>query len=274
MKRTLMTIAALFITLAAAAFTRVEIKIHSEAMNKDIPVIVALPDGYQTMNALRTVYLLHGYGDNYTAWSEKGNACPMADTYGVIIVMPDGGFDSWYYDSPVEPTYRYETFVARELVEYIDSHYRTKAEPSARAIAGLSMGGHGALYLAIRHQDVFGAAGSLSGGVDIRPFPDNWNIAKRLGTLAEHPDDWERNTVINMIDQINPDSLKIIFDCGTEDFFYEVNCALHDKLMEAHIPHDFYQRPGVHNWDYWRYSLKYHMLFFDKFFHSDSDANN
>ena len=101
----------------------------------------------------------------------------MADTYGVIIVMPDGGFDSWYYDSPVEPTYRYETFVARELVEYIDSHYRTKAEPSARAIAGLSMGGHGALYLAIRHQNVFGAAGSLSGGVDIRPFPDNWNIA-------------------------------------------------------------------------------------------------
>ena len=149
----------------------------------------------------------------------------MADTYGVIIVMPDGGFDSWYYDSPVEPTYRYETFVARELVEYIDSHYRTKAEPSARAIAGLSMGGHGALYLAIRHQNVFGAAGSLSGGVDIRPFPDNWNIAKRLGTLAEHPDNWERNTVINMIDQINPDSLKIIFDCGTEDFFYEVNCA-------------------------------------------------
>ena len=99
-------------------------------------------------------------------------------------------------------------------------------------------------------------------------------IRDSLGTLAEHPDDWERNTVINMIDQINPDSLKIIFDCGTEDFFYEVNCALHDKLMEAHIPHDFYQRPGVHNWDYWRYSLKYHMLFFDKFFHSGSDANN
>ena len=270
MKRTIITFAALLFTFAASAFTRQEIKVHSEAMNKDIPVIVILPDGYEAMNALRTVYLLHGYGDNYTAWSEKGDAGPMADTYGVILVMPDGGFDSWYFDSPVDPTYRYETFVAHELVEYIDSHYRTKAVPTARAIAGLSMGGHGALYLAIRHQDTFGAAGSLSGGVDIRPFPENWGMSKRLGTIAEHPDNWERNTVINMIDRIDPDSLKIIFDCGTEDFFYGVNCALHDKLMEAGIPHDFYQRPGVHNWDYWKYSLKYHMLFFDKFCRSNT----
>ena len=158
MKRTIITFAALLFTFAASAFSRQEIKVHSEAMNKDIPVIVILPDGYEAMNALRTVYLLHGYGDNYTAWSEKGDAGPMADTYGVILVMPDGGVDSWYLDSPVDPTYRYETFVARELVEYIDSHYRTKAAPAARAIAGLSMGGHGALYLAIRHQDTFGAS--------------------------------------------------------------------------------------------------------------------
>lgn len=267
-----MTFAALLIAIAASAFTRQEIKVRSDAMNKDVPVIVILPDGYEEMNALRTVYLLHGFGDNYKAWSDKGNAGVLADTYGVILVLPDGGYDSWYFDSPVDPTYRYETFVAKELIEYIDSNYRTKAAPTARAIAGLSMGGHGALYLAIRHQDVFGAAGSLSGGVDIRPFPENWGMSKRLGTLAEHPDNWEKNTVINMIDQINPDSLKIIFDCGTEDFFYGVNCALHDKLMAAGIPHDFYQRPGVHDWEYWSYSIKYHMLFFDKFFRSN--ANN
>jgi len=88
----------------------------------------------------------------------------MADRYGAIIVTPDGGVDSWYFDSPVDPTYRYETFVTQELIPYIDKLYKTVADRSGRAIAGLSMGGHGALYLAIRHQELFAAAGSMSGG--------------------------------------------------------------------------------------------------------------
>ena len=131
------------------------------------------------------------------------------------------------------------------------------------------MGGHGALYLAIRHQDLFSAAGSMSGGVDIRPFPNNWGMSKRLGTIDEHPDNWERNTVINMTDRLRPDSLKIVFECGTDDFFLGVNRALHEKLLKEGIPHDFYERPGGHNWAYWSNAVQYQMLFFSNAFKAE-----
>ena len=132
------------------------------------------------------------------------------------------------------------------------------------------MGGHGALYLAFRHQDLFGAAGSTSGGVDIRPFPKNWGMSKWIGTIEEQPENWEKYTVINMVDLLKPNHLKLIIDCGTEDFFYKVNCNLHEKLMEAKIPHDFYVRPGAHNWPYWRNSVKFQVLYFSNFFEAEA----
>lgn len=266
MKRILFLLTAVAICASASAFTRHELAVRSEAMDKNVPVIVLLPDGYASADRLPVVYLLHGYSDNHKAWDAKGGAGAMADRYGTIIVTPDGGFDSWYFDSPVDPTYRYETFVTRELIPYIDKLYKTVADRSGRAIAGLSMGGHGALYLAIRHQDLFSAAGSMSGGVDIRPFPNNWGMSKRLGTIDEHPDNWERNTVINMTDRLRPDSLKIVFECGTDDFFLGVNRALHEKLLKEGIPHDFYERPGGHNWAYWSNAVQYQMLFFSNAF--------
>ncbi len=100
-----------------------------------------------------------------------------------------------------------------------------------RAITGLSMGGHGALYLAFKHQDIFGAGGSMSGGVDMTPYPNNWEISKRLGTYAEFPERWENNSVINLTHSLTPGSLAIIFDCGTDDFFYKVNVKLHERLV-------------------------------------------
>ena len=128
------------------------------------------------------------------------------------------------------------------------------------------MGGHGALFLGIRHQDVYGSMGSMSGGVDIRPFPTRWNIAKRLGSIEEYPQNWEDNTVINLTHLLEPGAMNIIIDCGTEDFFFEVNCSLHEKLLDAKIPHEFYTRPGKHNWKYWLNAIKYQVLYFNDCF--------
>ena len=143
---------------------------------------------------------------------------------------------------------------------------RTIADRKARAITGLSMGGHGALYLAIRHENIFGAAGSMSGGVDFRPFPDKWDIKKYLGDYATHADNWNRNTVINLVDSLHNGELKIIFDCGVGDFFLQVNRDLHQKLLAEKIEHDYIERPGEHNWDYWTNSVKYQLLFFRQYF--------
>lgn len=100
----------------------------------------------------------------------------------MIIVCPDGR-NSWYWDSPVDPSMQMESFFTDCLIPTVDSLYRTMPARGGRAITGLSMGGHGALWLAWRHPDLFGAAGSMSGGVDIRPFPANWNMADRLGRM-------------------------------------------------------------------------------------------
>ena len=175
--------------------------VHSTVMDKDIKNVVITPDSYSEKGkAFSVIYLLHGAGGDHKDWLKKAPEIKTyADFYDVIIVCPDGYKTSWYFDSPVDSTMQYETYISKELISAMDSSYNTKANKENRAITGLSMGGHGALYLAFRHTNVWGAAGSMSGGVDIRPFPLRWEISKRLGTYAENPGNWESNTVINLV---------------------------------------------------------------------------
>ncbi len=256
-----------FITESQAAKVDT-INIFSPSMQKEIKVIVVTPENYNINKKHPVIYLLHGFGGNYATWikiNEK-DIKETADKKNIIIATPDGGKGSWYFDSPVDNQWKYETFVSKELIETIDKQYSTIQSSKGRGITGLSMGGHGALYLAFKHQNIFGAAGSMSGGVDIRPFPKNWDISKRLGTYAENPENWEKNTVINMLHLLTANSLKLIIDCGTDDFFYQVNCNLHEKLLERNIPHDFISRPGRHNAEYWKNAVKYQLVFMTDFF--------
>ncbi len=247
------------------------LSVHSEAMGKDIKTVVITPAHYADVDSLPVVYLLHGYSGNYADWVNKAPAIKnLADHYGLVIVCPDGGYGSWYWDSPVDASFKYETFVAKELVAWVDTHYKTIPHRDGRAITGLSMGGHGALYLAMRHLDVFGAAGSTAGGVDIRPFPLNWDMAKRLGSYSEYPGRWDEYTVVNQLHRLTPGILALIIDCGTSDFFYGVNERLHQKLLDRNIPHTYITGPGAHNWDYWQQSIPYQLLYFHRFFMSAS----
>lgn len=261
----------LFIVFAQIANAAVvdTIQTYSPSMHKNIKSVVITPSNYATVKELPVVYLLHGHGGNHLDWINKAKGFEKAaDQYNMIIVCPDGGVSSWYWDSPVDPASKYETYISDELVKSIDSKYKTIKDRKGRAITGLSMGGQGALYLAFRHQDVFGAAGSMSGGVDIRPFPNNWGMAKHLGTYAEQPERWEKNTVINMLNLLTPNSLAIIIDCGTEDFFYKVNENLHQQLLYRNIPHDYITRPGGHSWPYWTNAVKFQLVFMSNFFNN------
>ncbi len=240
----------------------------SKSMNTSIPNIVIIPDNYTTQKEdFAVLYLLHGAYGNYTDWTSKYPSIKKyADKYNIIIVCPDGGLNSWYFDSPVDEKMNYETYISKELIGAIDEKYRTSKKSAGRAITGLSMGGHGAFYLAFKYKDVWGAAGSMSGGLDIRGFPTSWDIYKRLGDYDSHQENWEKNTVINMIYLLKDRNLKLIFDCGIDDFFYDANKRFSEKLIERNIPHDFTIRPGSHNWDYWSNSIKYQLLFFNDFF--------
>lgn len=235
---------------------------YSNAMKKEIKAVVITPATYRNGGQYPVVYLLHGYSNNYASWIKKVPAIKeMVDQHQLIIVCPDGNFNSWYLDSPEQANSKYETYVASELVKWVDSKYRTIPDRNGRAITGLSMGGHGALYLAFKHQDVFSVAGSMSGGVDIRPFPNNWDIDKLLGAYAVKPAAWDNASVINLTHLLTPNALALIIQCGTDDFFYKVNVALHDKLTYKNIPHTFTTNPGGHTWQYWADAIKYQLLF-------------
>ena len=240
--------------------------VRSESMNKDIKVVAIRPDKAVKGEKCPVIYLLHGHGGHAKTWIQVRPDLPeIADRDGIIFVCPDGG-TSWYWDSPVDSTFRYETFVAKELVAYTDKYYPTVPRATGRAITGLSMGGQGSLYLAVHHPDVFGAAGSMSGGVDIRPFPKNWDMAKRLGTLEENRERWDAFTLVNQMERFKAANLALIIDCGTDDFFYQVNLDLHKRLLEHKVNHDFIVKPGVHNWDYWIKAVEFQLLFFQQFF--------
>ena len=241
--------------------------VWSKSMNKQVPNLVIVPSNYYSSKTkFPVLFLLHGAGDNFLGWIQISPELKnYADNYKMIIVCPDGGETSWYFDSPVDKSVRYETYITSELITAINTKYKAATVKNGRAISGLSMGGHGALYLSIRHQNIFGAVGSISGAVDFRPFYKNWDLAKRLGNYQDHKKIWDDNTVINMLPSLTG-SLRIIFDCGVNDFFYSVNKRLHEEMLTRKIPHDYIERPGEHNVEYWHNAIKYHMVFFNDFF--------
>jgi S-formylglutathione hydrolase FrmB len=260
--------------LFSKASTVDTVNIYSNAMHKNIKCVVINPDIKQRRNlALPVVYLLHGYSGNYSNWILKVPELKnYADEYKLLIVCPDGHYSSWYFDSPVDSSMRYETYIGTEVPAYIDSHYRTVKDRKARAITGLSMGGHGGLFLGFRHADIFGACGSMSGGVDLNSSRNKFDVMKRIGDTLSYPGNWKKYSVINVIENYPKDlsagvaSLAIIIDCGTEDFFYPDNHALHEKMLKLKIPHDYIERPGKHDWNYWANAVKYQLLFFRNYF--------
>lgn len=258
------------------------IEVMSQAMGRTIKNVVIMPESYFYPANLQqdrypVLYLLHGAYGCYSDWSRKTDLNQLASKYDVIIVCPDGQ-DSWYFDSPVDPKMQFETYVSKELVSYIDSHYRTIPNRFMRAITGLSMGGHGALFLAFRHPDVFWSCGSMSGNMDITQFPDSWHIKDRLGNYEDNKQRWRDHAVCNLVDQVKASELKpaqnIIIDDGLNDIFIKNNIAMHEQLVEKGIDHDFTTRPGRHSWDYWVNSLDYHLMFFHKAFIRGAELMN
>lgn len=226
-------------------------------------ISVALPASYgsDTTALYPTLYLLNGHGGDHTSWGKIVDLDSLATAYDIIIVCP-AGLNSWYFDAPAQPDLRMESYITRDLTAWVDSAFTTYGDAAHRAITGLSMGGHGGLWLAMRHPDLFGLAGSTSGGVDFTPWPRSWNIADRLGAYDADPELWRTHTVMYEAQSLEPGTLKIIFDCGTEDFFFEVNNRLDSLLTQRGIEHTYLTSPGAHNGAYWSRSILPQLDFF------------
>lgn len=229
-----------------AAAARIDtLSLDSRVLNRPVTVVAVLPDGASEHHPAPLLLLLHGYGGDAFSWLKIKTGLPaLVDRTGIALLCPDGG-QSWYMDSPVDTTSRYESFLVGELIPYADAHLPVARDARHRAVAGLSMGGFGAMRLGLLHPDLFGAAGSMSGGLDIRPFPGRWELDRLLGRQSESPENWEQMTPINLIAQLDPARTPaLIIDCGYDDFIFEVNRTFHRELRRRGIPHDFCVRPG------------------------------
>lgn len=268
-------------TILSFASTVDTLQIPSAAMNKTYKAAVVLPNSYAKGKAVYPVlYLLHGAYGHFSDWlsstPDKTTVKNLADQYNIIIVMPEGETFSFYLDSPVNKGSQFETYITQEVIQKIDKTYRTINDKKGRVIAGLSMGGHGALYLSAKHPELFCAAGSMSGAVDMGTMlgrEPNDQVIKLMqpvfGDQSTNQNLYDQNAVIGMIDKIKANKLALIIDCGVDDFLIEPNREMHRRLVYSKVPHDYTERPGAHTWEYWENALPYQVLFFSKVFKSN-----
>ena len=273
MKNRILLIAlAIVSTFTARAFVTDTLTFTSARIAEPMKVAVVTPDAAKAGSDVPVVYLLNGYGGDYKQWhAVRPDLGELADKYGIFIVTPSGQ-ETWYWDSPLEGGPQMETFITAELVPALRKAYPAMtSDPALSAITGLSMGGHGGLWLGTRHPELWGNIGSTSGGVNIMPFPTKWKMAKALGPQKGNEAVWKAHSVTSLVPRMKENGQNIIFDCGTEDFFFTENAKLHQALLYAKVPHDYISRPGNHSRAYWSNSILHQLLYFhEKFTRSAS----
>jgi len=248
-------------------------------MGHSVNYCVALPPDYDSSGSTRypTLYFLHGLFENERSWSERGgqriweDLIRQAQLGKFLVVLPDGG--RTFYVNSRDGRERYEDFFIQELVPAIDRMYLTLANPAARGISGISMGGYGALHLAMCHPDVFGSATAHSAAL-LPKFPNpipgegRWAFYARI--LQEpfgSPLDeayWEANSPLTLAE--HPERfahLKLYFDCGDQDRYgFEVGAQLLDQILSSKgFPHEFALRVGGHGWSYLQQYMQHSLCF-------------
>src|SRR5229473_4303905 len=239
----------------------------SKILGHTVAYCVLLPPSYDAEKTRRypILYLLHGLGDNEQMLIHSGGFNLVQDLWerrqlgDFLIVTPDGG--SSFYINSRDGRLRYEDSFLQEFLPQIEKRYRAQAGRATRGIAGISMGGYGALHLAFRHPELFGSVGAHSAAL-IENLPVmNATNARQLarlrvlgGTFGSpfDPAFWKRNDPVTIARTANLAGLKIYFDCGSEDDFgFDAGAEELDKMLTSrHIPHEFHLYPGSHNWSY------------------------
>lgn len=251
----------MFIVLGGTA-EMLEVTHYSTCLQREKTFRVILPMDYDENTLYPVLYLLHGASGGYKDWHKDGVLEDAAKEYQLIIVTPDGE-NSWYVDSEIKKDSQYESYLIKDLIPYIDSHYNTIDTFRGRGISGLSMGGHGAITLAIKHPDLFGSASSTSGVLDLRPLPDVTGKKEIFGDPKKDASLWEQNSAVFLVASLKKSRRKpkIYFDIGFSDAFYKTNLDFHTALYSVGIPHTFKVYPGNHEWSYWLGHLPEHLEF-------------
>jgi putative tributyrin esterase len=212
------------------------VQFHSQALRRQVTYTVILPERQQ--GPAPVLMQLHGYSDDHTAWVTYSNLVRHAKPYPFIIVLPDGGV-SFYAN--IHHTARYEEFLMEDLWAHVGGTFQVK--PGPWAIGGLSMGGLGALRLALKYPGRFASAWAHSG---FYPLPEE------MPPGLDEPAEIDVGALAEQLVATPPAARPVIsFDCGTEDALLPMNRRLHASLERLGIAHEYAEYPGAHTWDYW-----------------------
>ena len=241
------------------------VQFQSQLVGKTLPYNVVLPVGYDEPAARAkrypVLYLLHGLTGHYDNWTSKTRISEHSSPYEVIIVTPEGN-DGWYTDSQNVSSEKYETYIIKELIPDVDRRFRTLNARGGRAIAGLSMGGYGALKFGVKHPATFAFVGSMSGAPDVASWTREELKTFEFIWRSLHPvfgDDGSATRMANDVPRLYREltaeqiaTLPYVYvDCGTEDHLLRANRAFVEILVTKKIPHEYHQVPGAHSWTYW-----------------------
>ncbi len=240
-----------------------------EAVGKMTSFMAILPEG-QGKGPFPVLYLLHGLSDNHTAWTRRTSLERYVDGLPLIVVMPNGE-RSFYIDAQDLRNENFETLIVRDLIGFVDNTFQTIASREGRVIAGLSMGGYGAMKLALKHPDKFCAAVTHSGAVEFGSHSYEEFVGENSGAewlnefvpiIGKNPQGGDNDVfaLAERSDSSTRPALRI--DCGTEDFLIEHNRRFHAHLQKLGIEHEYEEHPGEHNWDYWDTHIKDSLAFF------------
>lgn len=262
------------------------LSMDSKVLDYDVEYSVYLPEDYATSErSYPVVYLLHGYTDDETGWTQFGEVKRLADA-GIaagdfppmVIIMPDARV-TWYMNDQ-GGTERWEDMFIEEFMPYVESQYRIRQKKEFRGISGLSMGGFGALRLSMAHPDLFAACAAYSSAVwtaeefmEMSPEAYEQRFAKLFGAglkgsdrLTDH---WRAHSVLDIVKDKPASELRKVryyFDCGDEDFLAVGNASLHIALRQKRINHEYRVRDGSHSWSFWRTSLPIGLAFIGESF--------
>lgn len=242
--------------------------LQSSLMQKELPLRVILPKDYEASKADHPVlYLLHGLFGSCDNWLELTGIKHYLADKSFITVLPEGG-NNWYSDSATVKTDKFESSFLNELIPAVETNYRISRMRETRAIAGLSMGGFGALKFALKRPDLFVFAGSMSGvftasrltGIEENAdwqelYPSILEVFGKANSPARIENDLFR--IIREIPEQKKSSVPFIyFDCGIRDGFLKVNRELAGQLEEKGIAFRFEEIPGGHDWIYWNRQIR------------------
>jgi putative tributyrin esterase len=228
---------------------------HSQSLDRDVRYRVLLPRNYEERGRFPVLYLLHGLYGDYLNWDTRTGLENYARNLPLLIVMPDAG-DSWYTNSATVPADRFEDYIAKDLISEIDAKYHTIRDRHKRSIAGLSMGGYGAVKLALKYPDLFAFAGSLSGALNAAQNLDAERPDFRVKLLEVFGSSQDRVRTENDLFRILKSSASADYPyfylaCGTSDSFLPVNRALVGQLSSSNILYEYHETSGGHTWEYW-----------------------